>query len=114
MGWSLTHPTDGLVYACPECDSAAHVRERADGTVACYDCGSDHDSLDAMVEREDKRGCNLTDEDKQRFTAGSPARYDGPAAEDTPNPQEGNPNLGVDPKYADLTLADVGLEESDD
>jgi hypothetical protein len=97
----LRHGRDDLVWACPECDGAGQLHERQDGSVRCYDCGAEFDGKGDLRQRGDRRGENLDEADRQRFSAGSPERYEGPA--DGANP-------GPDPKYDDLTLKDVGLE----
>jgi hypothetical protein len=64
-GGRLIHDTDDLTYACPECDEAGNVYERASrgdprGIVTdgydcrCHDCGARFDR-EAVVERECKR-----------------------------------------------------------
>jgi hypothetical protein len=102
----LKHGREDLVWACGDCDSASQLYERADGTVACYDCGGRFDGKGSLTQRGDRRGENLTEADKQRFAAGSPERYDGPPT------QTGDdvPEAGRAAEYEDLTPADVGLD----
>lgn len=92
----LTHPNDNVVWACPDCDSASQVYRLDGGEVSCYDCGTRH-AMGDMVQRGSRRGDNLTREVCAR----------GGRATDN----NGNVNGYRNAKYAELTLADVGLDD---
>lgn len=61
-GPNVSHPTDGMVWACGECDSASQLYQREDKSVKCHDCGAEFKDRRYLTERESHRGSNLTPE----------------------------------------------------
>lgn len=67
---NYTHGRDDLVFACPACDRAGQLRERADGTVRCYECGREMAKGD-VVQRGDRTGENLDADRRSRGGRGA-------------------------------------------
>lgn len=90
--WRVTHPTEGRVYICPDCDHRAELYQRRDNSVKCYNCGhvvADRRHLSTRASKRQPR----------------PEGASEPSATGTP---------GADPKYADLSPEDVGLSPMQD